>query len=227
VIKGLAKTIGPVDWSRQLDQLFASHADTERGVQMSRYLRDQFFFHGLMAGERRKLQKQHEVSCGIPEDPFATASALWALPARECQLVAVDIVNRHAGKLDPSLVAQELMVLVQSKSWWDTVDLLATTALGTAFKHRKTQSQFLPLYRNSSDMWMRRCAILFQLKYRDKINRDLMFDIVDENLGSKEFFINKAIGWALRQHAKIDRPSIEEFVGSRDLSGLSKREALR
>ena len=86
--------------------------------------------------------------------------------------MAVDIINRQACKLDPDEVAEELIDLVQSKSWWDTVDLLATNALGIAFRCNKTQAHYLPLYRHSSNMWMCRCAILFQLKYHEQINRD-------------------------------------------------------
>lgn len=194
---------------------------------MSRYLRDQFQFHGLSSSLRRQVQRQFEQSVGLCDNPLAVASALWELPARECQLAGVDIINRHAAKLDPDVLAQNIMALVQNKSWWDTVDLIASNALGIAFKYSDTQAKYLPLYRQSPDFWVRRCALLFQLKYREQTNVELLFAIVDENLGSHEFFINKAIGWALRQVAKSDRKCIESFVESRDLAALSRREALR
>lgn len=194
---------------------------------MSRYLRDQFRFHGLSSSLRRQLQLQFEQSVGLCDNPVAVVSTLWRLPARECQLAGVDIINRHAARLDPDVLAQEIMGLVQYKSWWDTVDLMASNALGTAFKHPEIQAKYLPQYRQSPDFWMRRCALLFQLKYREQTDVELLFAIVEENLGSREFFINKAIGWALRQVAKSDRECIESFVGSRDLAALSRREALR
>ena len=194
---------------------------------MSRYLRDQFQFHGLSSSLRRQVQRQFEQSVGLCDNPVAVASALWQLPARECQLAGVDVINRHAANLDPDDLAQAIMALVQHRSWWDTVDLLASNALGVAFKHPETQVQFLPLYRQSPDFWMRRCALLFQLKYREQTDVELLFAIVDENLGSREFFINKAIGWALRQVAKSNRERIEYFVESRDLAALSRREGLR
>lgn len=194
---------------------------------MSRYLRDQFQFHGLSSSQRRLVQRQFEQTVGLCDSPLAVAAALWQLPARECQLAGVDIINRYAVKLDPDFLAQDIMVLVQHRSWWDTVDLIASNALGVAFKHPETQAKYLPLYRRSPDFWMRRCALLFQLKYREQTDVELLFAIVDENLGSREFFINKAIGWALRQVAKSDRQRIECFVESRDLSALSRREALR
>ena len=223
----LTSSIDAGSWSAQLDQLFSAHADLDRGQQMSRYMRDQYSFHGLSSARRRELQKQHEQTVGPPDDPIATAHALWALTARECQLAGVDVLNRAAAKLDANVLSQHIAQLVQQKSWWDTVDMLATNALSIAFKDRNCQKKHLPVFRQSSSFWMRRSALIFQLKYRENIDLELLFAIIDENLHSQEFFINKAIGWALRQHAKIDRKSVENFIASRDLAALSRREALR
>lgn len=190
-------------------------------------MRNQFYFHGIPAALRRQISRQHVQNAGAPDDPLATARVLWDFPARECQLVAVDLVNRAAAKLEPNTLAFCVSELVQQKSWWDTVDLLASTALGQAFRSPSVQNAHLKAFRQSSDFWMRRCALLFQLKYGAQLNQKLLFEIVDENLGSREFFINKAIGWSLRQHAKIDREAVEHFVSERELAPLSKREALR
>ncbi len=194
---------------------------------MSRYMRDQYSFHGLSSTRRRELQKLHEQRVGLPQDPVATAHALWALTARECQLAGVDVINRAANRLDAEVLSAHIAQLVQTKSWWDTVDMLATNALGVAFRQQSCQQKYLTEFRQSPNFWMRRSALIFQLKYRENIDLELLFAIVDENLGSQEFFINKAIGWALRQHARIDRKAVENFVASRDLAALSRREALR
>lgn len=194
---------------------------------MSRYLRDQFTFHGLSSAERRSLHRQHALSAGSAGNPFLTAHHLWQLPARECQLAGVDVLNRNAKSHDPGQFAECLIALIVEKSWWDTVDMLAATGLAAAFRDPLTQAHFLPLCRQSDNLWLRRSALIFQLKYREATDVDLLFALIEENLGGQEFFINKAIGWSLRQYAKVDRRTVEQFVASRALSPLSRREALR
>ncbi len=194
---------------------------------MSRYLRDQFSFYGLSAAARRALQQQHVLSAGPVDDPFSTAVALWQLPVRECQLAAVDVINHKAKSHDPDRLAQCLMALIVDKSWWDTVDMLAATGLAAAFRDPGTRARYLPLCRQSGNFWLRRSALIFQLKYRADTDVALLFAIIEENLGGREFFINKAIGWSLRQYAKTDRDAVEHFVATHELSPLSRREALR
>jgi 3-methyladenine DNA glycosylase AlkD len=91
----------------------------------------------------------------------------------------------------------------------------------------QVRKKYLSKWRTSDNFWLRRSCILFQLDYRTETDFDLLSGIIRENLGSKEFFINKAIGWALRQYARVDPQAVRKFVKSTPLHPLSRREALK
>ena len=115
-----------------------------------------------------------------------------------------------------------------TKSWWDTVDTISGGALGVHFKRfPEVREKYLAKWRASDNFWLRRAAILFQLNYKKETDFKLLTDIICENLGSKEFFINKAIGWSLRQYARIDPEGVKEFVNATSLHPLSRREAMK
>ena len=118
--------------------------------------------------------------------------------------------------------------LIITKSWWDTVDFLSSHDAAYFFKtYRETRDSHLNPWRKSENIWLRRSAILFQLLYRQDTDAELLFTIIRENLGSNEFFINKAIGWALRTYSRVDAKAVIHFVQSTPLHALSKREALK
>jgi 3-methyladenine DNA glycosylase AlkD len=128
----------------------------------------------------------------------------------------------------PAKFIDTLEYLLITKSWWDTVDLIATHAVGTHFKRfPKIREIYLRKWRKSKNIWLRRTAILFQLGYKQETDFELLTGIIGENLGSNEFFINKAIGWALRQYAYTDPKAVKKFVKSTALHPLSRREAMK
>ncbi len=196
---------------------------------MKRYMRDQVEFLGIKAGPRRALFADFVRRNGLPkrEELHRTADTLWNLPYREYQYTAVDILIRVTKQLDPDawpLCEQ----LITSKSWWDTVDGLAASVVGTLYKrYPKDGRKWIGSWRRSAHLWLRRTAILFQLKYGTDTDWTLLRQISNENARSDEFFIQKAIGWALRQYAQVDADAVLEFVESSDLSALSRREALK
>ena len=107
-------------------------------------------------------------------------------------------------------------------------DGLAGGIVGTHFKRfPAVKKKYLGRWRTSENFWLRRTTILFQLNYKKETDFDLLCEIICENLGSKEFFINKAIGWSLRQYARIDPKAVKKFVNSTTLHPLSSREALK
>ena len=124
--------------------------------------------------------------------------------------------------------------LVVSGAWWDYVDVVAADRVGPILlRHRAAVTPLLRADAVDDHLWVRRTAILAQLKHREETDLELLADVIDANLeGSlhgREFFIRKAIGWALRQHARVDPEWVRGFVESRGdrLSGLSRREALK
>jgi 3-methyladenine DNA glycosylase AlkD len=100
--------------------------------------------------------------------------------------------------------------------------------VGVHFKrYPRVKKKYLAKWRKSDNFWLRRSAILFQLNYKQETDFELLCEIIRENLGSKEFFINKAIGWALRQYTRVDPDAVRKCVAETPLHPLSAREALK
>ena len=137
-------------------------------------------------------------------------------------------MEKFEKKVDEDFITT-IEYLIATKSWWDTVDLLAGHAIGSQFKRfPKVKGKYLKKWRKSENIWLRRTTLLFQLGYKKETDFDLLCELVKENLGSDEFFINKAIGWALRQYAHTDPTPVKKFVkATKELHPLSRREALK
>ncbi len=216
-------------YSRGLKALLTKHADAKAAAPMKRYMRDQFEYLGLKGPRLDELMRQYRRDHGLPSlaDLDEVVRDLWALPQREFQYAAVGLLARSEQQL-PAGFIRTLEHLLVTKSWWDTVDALATGTVGVHFKrYPKVRDRTLAKWRKSKNFWLRRAAILFQLGYKQDTDFGLMKEIIRENLGSQEFFINKAIGWALRQYSRVDPRGVRQFVAETPLQPLSAREALK
>jgi 3-methyladenine DNA glycosylase AlkD len=216
-------------YAKSIRVLFTGHADPQKAAPMKRYMRDQFEYLGIKAPDVGILLKQHIREYGLPPladlDPILRD--LWALPQREFQYAANGLLEKFEGELLPEFI-KTLEYLLVTKSWWDTVDTIATDTLGVHFKrHPKVRRKYLANWRKSDNFWLRRATILFQLGYKKDTDFELLCDIIRGNLGSQEFFINKAIGWALRQYTRVDPEGVRDFVAATPLQPLSAREALK
>ena len=197
---------------------------------MKKYMRDQFEYLGIKTPESVALQKEFYAKNGLPKiaELDTILRDLWMLPHREFQYVAVGLLGRCEGQI-PAKFIKTIEYLIVTKSWWDTVDSIAGGAVGVHFlRFPEVRETYLPKWRASDNFWLRRTTILFQLGYKQNTDFDLLCDIIRENLRSKEFFINKAIGWALRQYARTDPKAVKKFVNAtKELSPLSRREAMK
>ncbi|MEW6406812.1 MAG: DNA alkylation repair protein [Chloroflexota bacterium] len=205
------------------------HADPVAAVPMKRYLRDQFESLGLKGPVMGELLQEYHEEKGLPDlaDLDVIARDLWSLPQREFQYAATSLISKFQKEL-PEEFIETLEYLIVTKSWWDTVDTIAGGTLGVHFKRfPKTRRKYLAKWRKSDNFWLRRACILFQLNYKQETDFELLKEIICENLGSKEFFINKAIGWALRQYTRVDPLAVRKFVAETPLHPLSAREALK
>jgi 3-methyladenine DNA glycosylase AlkD len=208
----------------QVDDLaaaFREHAAPGQAAAMRAYMRDQFGFLGIPSPLRRQLSKPFLQGGG---DPLDTARRCWALPEREFQYFACDLLARHAKTLTPADLPT-LRTLVTTKPWWDTVDALAANVVGPVVRDDQTP---MDAWAADDDLWVVRTAILHQLRYRAATDQDRLFAYCREHRHHQDFFIRKGIGWALREYAKTDPAAVRQFVAEHpDLSGLSKREALK
>ncbi len=216
-------------YARSLKVLLAAHAHPSQAPAMKRYMRDQFEYLGMKGPELSSALDEFYAARGLPPlaDLEAVLRDLWALPQREYQYTAVGLLSRFANELPASFIGT-LEYLLVTKSWWDTVDTISGGTLGVHFKRFPAiRRRTLGRWRQSDNFWLRRACILFQLGYKSETDFALLCEIICENLGSKEFFINKAIGWSLRQYSRVDAEAVRRFVASTPLHPLSAREALK
>lgn len=213
----------------EMKKLFEANADPDAAGPMKAYMRDQFEFLGIKSQKNGELQKQFYAQKGLPpvEQLEPILHELWQLPQREFQYVGVSLTGRCEKMLPPEFV-NTMEYLIVTKPWWDTVDSLAGGPVGFHFKRfPEVRDAALVKWRQSDNFWLRRTCILFQLGYKNETDFDLLKEIIVENLGVKEFFINKAIGWALRQYTRIDPQGVRDFVSATPLHPLSAKEALK
>ncbi len=213
-----------------LKALFERHANPSQAAPMKKYMRDQFEYLGIKSPQFKALLKDYISINGLPplDALDLIARELWILPQREFQYLAVSLVGTSDKQL-PAKFIKTIEYLIVTKSWWDTVDSIAGGTVGVHFKRfPDVREKYLTKWRASENFWLRRTTILFQLGYKKETDFDLLCEIIRENLGSKEFFINKAIGWSLRQYARIDPKAVKTFVNAtKELNPLSRREALK
>ncbi|HSL46676.1 MAG TPA: DNA alkylation repair protein [Anaerolineales bacterium] len=212
-----------------LKTLFEKNANPDQAGPMKKYMRDQFEYLGIKSPQFKELMKEFIAANGLPpvKDLDVILRDLWSLPQREFQYAANGFLGKSEKEL-PAKFIKTIEYMLVTKSWWDTVDTISGGALGVHFKrYPDVREKYLVKWRASDNFWLRRAAILFQLNYKKETDFKLLTDIICENLGSKEFFINKAIGWSLRQYARIDPKAVKEFVNSTPLHPLSRREAMK
>ena len=209
--------------------LFEQNADPIQAVPMKKYMRDQFEYLGIKTPRNVALQKEFFEEHGFPQlsELEPVLRDLWSLPQREFQYVAVGLLGRFNKEISSKFIKTIEYMLI-TKSWWDTVDSIAGGTVGIHFRRfPDVREKYLAKWRASNNFWLRRVTILFQLNYKKETDFDLLCEIIRENLDSKEFFINKAIGWSLRQYARIDPKAVTKFVKTTPLHPLSRREAMK
>ena len=215
---------------RRLVDVFAAAADPERAVAMRAYMREQFPFLGIPSPQRRALAREVLTGLARPtaEDLRRVALACWERPEREYQYFACDWLRRHVA-VCPAGFVDTARQLVTARSWWDTVDSLAAHLVGPLVRRHPELVSTMDDWVRDEDMWLARAAILHQLGYREATDADRLFSYCLLRAGHRDFFIRKAIGWALREYARTDPDRVRTFVRSHEgrLSPLSVREAVQ
>jgi 3-methyladenine DNA glycosylase AlkD len=214
----------------RLEATFRANADADRAPAMAKYMKGHFAFLGIPSPERRRLHREALAQLGrpSPDEAVAAALALWNLPEREFQYAGADILAASATRLGLEALA-ECERLITTKSWWDTVDGLAGSVAGRIVLAHQDAVTVMERWIDHENMWLRRSANLHQLKWKERTGEERLFRYCLARAGETEFFIRKAIGWALRQHAKQDPDWVRAFVEAHeaDLSPLSRREAMK
>ena len=192
-------------------------------------MKHHFPFLGIKSPNRKELLKTFFSTYSVPEKSqlLEEVWTIYKMPEREYQYAAIALLSKNQKLLTiEDLVFCEK--LITEKSWWDSVDSIAPSIVGTiVMKNRENGEQIMKQWSDSDNMWLNRATILHQLKFKKETNEQLLIEIILAHADSNEFFIQKAIGWVLREYAKTNPSFVQQFVGGNDLKPLSKREALK
>ncbi len=216
--------------TKDIINCFTAHNNPAIAAGAKAYLRNQFEFHGLQSPLRRELVKEVFKKHTIHKEAelIACAKEIWELQQRENQYVAIELLAKYK-KLWTIEIISFFEYLITTKSWWDSVDTIFSLLLAPYFKLYPQQIKLITGRWNKTEdnFWLQRCSIMFQKPYKKDTDIDLLQQYILNCNHSKEFFIQKAIGWALREYAKTNPAWVKEFVANNKLAPLSVREALK
>ena len=193
---------------------------------MSKYMQDKFRFLGVRGATRTEIYKKYFPDARKAKTiDWDFVENCWNKEEREFQYVVVYYLKAMQKFLKREDISR-LKYLIVTKSWWDTVDLLAKV-VGSLVIRIEGYDQIMLEWSKDSNIWLRRVAILYQLSLKEKVDKQVLERILVNNLGDSEFFINKAIGWALRDYSKFNPEWVREFLekNKNDMVNLSLREA--
>ncbi len=213
-------------------ELLEERAVTRDAPAMQRYMKSEMPFLGVRKPSRVGIVDELCRRFPFPEqeDLVDTTRALWRNATyREERYVALSVTGHRAQRASrtPGMLGlyEEFVV---TGAWWDFVDETASRRIGPLLlSHPDVVRPLLLRWSTDEDRWRRRTAIIAQLRAKERTDVELLRRSIESNLADQDFFLRKAIGWALREHAKTAPGWVREFVEDHDLSPLSRREALR
>ncbi|MGE5107528.1 MAG: DNA alkylation repair protein [Sphingobacteriales bacterium] len=216
------------NYTKGLITLFKQQGSAEQAAGAKAYMRNQFEFFGLNAPVWRKLFREYSKQHLPPfEEAELIIKELWNMPQRELQFAAIELLALYKKEWDKKVIAL-IEFIIKNKSWWDTVDHAASELTGPYFKLFPEQvNKITGKWNQSSNCWLQRSSIMFQKNYKKTTDTELLSGYILHLCHSKEFFVQKAIGWALREYSKTDAKWVKAFLKKHKLAPLSEREALK
>ena len=214
----------------QLETTFQTHENKENSLAMAKYMKNHFDFYGIKTTERRLLFKEiwNANKNEIKNDVQNIATSLYTKKQRELHYCAIEIVIRECKGNYKKSDIHFIEKLLTTNSWWDSVDTISKYILGQyLLEFPDAVDDTIEKFSNSDNLWLNRSVILFQLGFKEKTDFDLLKAICLQHENSTEFFIQKAIGWSLREYAKTNPHQVIDFVTHSNLKPLSKKEAVK
>jgi len=218
-----------MDFITALEKEFIAQANTAQSMAMQAYMKNNFPFFGIPMPQRRAILKSVSItySAEIKANARSLALQLYDKPQREFHYCAIELLIQNCK----SLVIDDIQWIEQlllTYSWWDTVDTISKYLLGRYLVQFPEQTNtVIEKFSNAPNIWLNRSTLLFQLDYKKNTNFTILEAVCEHFKESNEFFIQKAMGWALREYSKINPIAVQNYVISTNLKPLSKKEALR
>jgi len=216
---------------------FKNNQNKEDALKMKAYMKNKFEFFGIKSPLRKQITKPFFLQSRdlTKTELKALVKELWQQPQRELHYFAQELAfyKLRTTKKETRLSVNDiefLEFLATHNSWWDSIDFIAAKLMGAYFiEFPEQRIKYINKWLASSNKWLIRCALLFQLKYKNQTDIELLYKTILQCVGTKEFFINKAIGWVLRENSKRLPEEIKAFITFHDhlLSNLSKKEGLK
>ncbi len=209
---------------------FIKSGDLEIAQAQSKYMRNQFAFYGIKTDMRRRIEKEFFKKYGLPDNAELKniVTELWSSEYRDLHYFAMTLLSKMNDEQDMYFVdfLEELML---KNSWWDTIDYIAPHLVREFFeKYPGCILTYSLRWIHSDNIWLQRAALIFQLYRKEETMFELLKILIRTRVNSKEFFVQKAIGWSLRQYAKTNPTKVLKFVNkTTKLSQLAKKEALK
>jgi len=209
-------------------------SDSERAAQQQAYMKSEMPYHGVAAAKVGAICKEVFAPLVFTKqrDWEEHVRAIWDgakfREERYCAIALTDVKQARSFQTPESMPLYEKMVV--EGAWWDLVDEIATNRVGPIFRaHPKAMRPMMLRWAKDKNMWKARTAILCQCRSREDTDAEFLYACIEPSIASKEFFLRKAIGWALREYARYDMAAVKRYVKKNEarLSGLSKREALK
>lgn len=209
---------------------FSALSNPEKALAMHQYMKCRFPFFGIPAPARKIV-----FNALLPQikkldvaQKWDLIELLWAKPEREFQYFAVEIILRFKNNDWKLEDINRVEKLITTKSWWDSIDLIASYSCSDLAKNFPLEFEETVLkWTESDNIWLQRSTLLYQLKWKNETNKSVLSEQINKLKGINEFFIQKAIGWSLREYAKTNPQWVLNEVEKQQLTGLAKREALK
>lgn len=195
----------------EMKKAFESREDKEKADAMSKYMRNLFDFYGIPTSQRKEAYKDFiKLEKKLKKIDWEFLDKCYGDNHREFQYLVYD----YLIAMNKFLIFEDIAKIkkyIKTKQWWDTVDFLNKVIGEIGLKDNRVDKLMIE-WSKDDDFWVRRIAIDYQLCRKEKTNTELLETIIVNNFGSHEFFINKAIGWALRDYSKTDPKWVRDFL---------------
>jgi 3-methyladenine DNA glycosylase AlkD len=210
------------------DNLFIElekNKNTEQAIKMAAYMQNKFVFLGIPKPKLKEIIRPHIKEGKKHELNWKFINICWKKNYREAQYVAIEYLDSLIKILTGNDLPN-IKKLIVTKSWWETADSLDAIVGNIILIYKQLEKEMLK-WSTDENIWVRRVSIDFQLQYKEKTNQKILEQIIVNNFGTNEFFINKAIGWSLREYSKTNQKWVKDFINKykKQLHKLSIKEA--